>query len=84
MNDPASPYAKLNQAWNREMAKVLVKGQDPAEVVDGILAAVERDEPFLRLPFGRDANMLVEMREGRPDRDFITAMRERFRLGPET
>jgi hypothetical protein len=64
------------------MSKVLVKGQDPAEVVDGILAAVDRDEPFQRLPLGRDARMLVEMREGRPDCDFIAAMRERFGLGP--
>ncbi|UCG34230.1 MAG: SDR family NAD(P)-dependent oxidoreductase, partial [Phycisphaerales bacterium] len=83
MNDPASPYAELNQAWNRQMAKVLVKGQDPAEVVDGIVAAVDRDEPFQRLPFGKDARMLVEMREGLPDRDFIAAMRERFGLGPD-
>ena len=82
MNDPASPYAELNQAWNREMAKVLVKGQDPAEVVDGIVAAVDREEPFQRLPLGKDARMLVEMREGRPADEFIAAMRERFGLGP--
>ena len=83
MNDPASPYAELNQAWNREMAKVLVKGQDPAEVVDGIVAAADREEPFQRLPVGKDARMLVEMREGRRAGEFIAAMRERFGLGPE-
>jgi NADP-dependent 3-hydroxy acid dehydrogenase YdfG len=82
MNDPASPYAELNQAWNREMAKVLVKGQDPAEVVGGIVAAVDREEPFQRLPLGQDARTLVEMREGRPAGEFIAAMRERFGLGP--
>ena len=83
MNDPASPYAELNQDWNRKMSQVLVKGQDPTEVVEGIIAAVGRDQPFQRLPFGKDAQMLIELRERGADAEFIAAMHERFGLGRE-
>ena len=81
MNDPASPYARLNEGWNRKMSQVLVKGQDPAQVVEGIIQAVNTDQPFQRLPVGQDAKMLIGLREGRPDREFIAAMHERFGLG---
>jgi NADP-dependent 3-hydroxy acid dehydrogenase YdfG len=82
MNDPNSPYGELNEAWNRRMSEALIKGQDANEVVDGILVAVDRDELFQRVPFGRDADVLIDMREGGTDREFIAAMQDRFGLGP--
>jgi NAD(P)-dependent dehydrogenase (short-subunit alcohol dehydrogenase family) len=81
MNHHTSPYDRLNEGWNRRMSQVLVKGQDPAQVVAGIIEAVDSDRPFQRLPLGQDAEMLIGLREGRSDREFMAAMHERFGLG---
>jgi len=68
-SDPASPYAELRERWKRNVQKYLFPHrQNPAEVVDDIIDAVDAGLPFVRLPVGSDAHRLVarldEMKRG--------------------
>ncbi len=76
--DPEAPYAHLADKWSDASARMMPEKQDPMEVVDGIIEAVLADKPFMRIPFGRDAEALVTERESMSDADFIRAMSQRY------
>lgn len=79
LTDPASPYAALAQTWSEVAARLMPGRQDPAEVVDGIIAAVTADgPPFARIPFGRDARPLITERETSGDAKFVRDMAARY------
>jgi NADP-dependent 3-hydroxy acid dehydrogenase YdfG len=66
--DPSSPYAHLHPTWDARKFTVLEKPQDPALVVDAILAAIEDPAPFRRIPVGPDARRLLGLKDAlRPD-----------------
>ncbi|NOT02871.1 MAG: SDR family oxidoreductase [Phycisphaerales bacterium] len=79
LTDPASPYAASAKTWSDVAARLLPDRQDPAEVVDGIVAAVTAPRPpFVRIPFGRDARPLIAERESAGDAEFIENMSRRY------
>lgn len=78
LDDPTSPYAESARRWTEVASRLISQRQDPAEVVDRILAAVAANEPFMRLPIGRDAEPLVRDRESRTDAEFIRTMTSRY------
>lgn len=76
--DPNSPYAVHAQRWSDVAAELMPNRQDPAEVVDGIIAAALDSQPFLRIPFGRDACSMIQQREKQGQAEFIRAMTQRY------
>jgi NAD(P)-dependent dehydrogenase (short-subunit alcohol dehydrogenase family) len=82
LSDPNSPYADLVKRWTDAAGRIFPpERQPPIEVVNGIIDAVRRDEPFMRLPFGTDARMLIEKRDAVPDAEFIEFMRREYGFG---
>lgn len=80
--DPKSPYAALVKEWTEAAARIFPpERQPPIDVVNGILKAVAGEEPFVRLPFGTDARMLIEKRDSMPDAEFIEFMRSDYGFG---
>lgn len=60
---PDSPYAPLRETWDARKVSVLEAPQDPTLVVDAILASLEDDRPFLRVPVGLDAARILAVRD---------------------
>jgi len=54
-----SPYADQHDQWDAEKQAVLEPPQDPILVVDAILASLDDDTPFLRIPVGADAMRIL-------------------------
>jgi len=50
-----SPYAALHESWDTQKQAVLEPPQDPALVVEAILASLDDEAPFARIPVGADA-----------------------------
>jgi NADP-dependent 3-hydroxy acid dehydrogenase YdfG len=72
----ASPYRTLRQTWMKNaIEKIFSPRQDPNEVVDGIIDAVESDLSFIRLPIGRDATSLIERRQEMQSTQFVEWVR---------
>jgi NAD(P)-dependent dehydrogenase (short-subunit alcohol dehydrogenase family) len=61
--DPASPYAALRAIWDARKIGVLEPPQDPALVVDAILASLQRPTVFERVVVGADAERVLGLRE---------------------
>ncbi len=76
--NPDSPYADLAQKWTDAAAKMMPDRQDPNDVVDGIIKAVDDTPPFARLPFGKDATSLIRERESTSDEEFVRIMSTRY------
>ncbi len=76
--DPDSPYAHLADSWTKTAGQMMPDRQDPVEVVDGIIEAVDGDDSFVRLPFGKDATALVSARESGSDAAFVRSMAARY------
>jgi NAD(P)-dependent dehydrogenase (short-subunit alcohol dehydrogenase family) len=76
--DPTSPYAGVGKLWTDAARKAMPEKQDPMEVVDGIIEAVNGGESFARFPFGRDARALVDQRASMSDADFVATMNDRY------
>lgn len=74
-----SPYASLAQTWTNAAAQMMPDRQNPDEVVNGIIEAVDGNEQFLRLPFGKDATALISERESTSDQDFVRKMANRYK-----
>ena len=81
LSDPDSPYAGLLRQWGESLAEIMPEKQKPAEVVRGIIEAADSPEPFLRLAFGNDARKMIDLRQSRPDDEFIAEMRRRYGFG---
>ncbi len=81
LTDPGSPYAELYPKWTEMSGHVFVPRQDPKEVVDAIWNAVKSEEPFVRVPVGRDAVDLVSQREKRTSAEYIQYLHERAGYG---
>ncbi len=80
--DAGSPYAALRKRWlDNARRSIFPKRQNPAEVIDGIIDAVESDLPFVRLPIGTDATRLIARRRELGDSKFIEWMREVYYNG---
>jgi short-subunit dehydrogenase len=78
LSDPNSPYAESAQKWTAAAAVMMPRRQDPAEVVEAVIAAARRDEPFQRVPVGPDAVTLVHERFQTSEADFIGTMTNRY------
>ncbi len=78
LGDKDSPYADAGQRWTEAARIAMPDKQDPMEVVDGIIEAVNGDKPFARIPFGKDANALVNERASKSDAQFVAAMNARY------
>ncbi len=63
---PDSPYAHLHDLWDERKVGVLEAPQDPERVVDAILASLEDEAPFLRVPVGADAERILALRDALP------------------
>lgn len=61
--DPASPYAGLRALWQDRKLAVLEPPQDPALVVNAILASLDDPAPFRRVVVGPDAERMLALRE---------------------
>jgi NAD(P)-dependent dehydrogenase (short-subunit alcohol dehydrogenase family) len=71
-----SPFGALREQWKANAsARLFVQRQDPNEVVDGIREAVDCGLPFVRLPIGRDATVVIARRHELGDADFVEWMR---------
>ena len=55
--------------------------QDPIEVVNAIVQAVESGVPFKRIPVGRDSADIVAQREARTDAEYMQYIHERAGFG---
>jgi len=60
----SSPYAGLRDVWGDRKTEVLEPPQDPALVVDAIVASLADPAPFLRVVVGPDAQRVLALREG--------------------
>ncbi|MCH8850481.1 MAG: SDR family oxidoreductase, partial [Chloroflexi bacterium] len=78
LTDPESPYAQSAQCWSDVAADLMPDRQDPAEVVEGVIQAAHEGEPFMRIPFGKDATPMVDERESVGQAEFIRAMTRRY------
>ena len=71
-----SPFEAIRERWKASAsAKIFVQRQDPAEVVEGIIDAVNSDLRFVRLPIGRDASSVIARRREMDDHEFVEWMR---------
>jgi NAD(P)-dependent dehydrogenase (short-subunit alcohol dehydrogenase family) len=76
--DPDSPYARLRAVWLKNAAEsIFPRKQDPGEVIDSIIDAVNSNLQFVRLPVGTDAVELIE-RRARDISRFVAWMRETY------
>jgi NAD(P)-dependent dehydrogenase (short-subunit alcohol dehydrogenase family) len=76
-DSPDSPFASIREQWKANAsARIFVARQDPHEVVDGIIEAVDCGLPFVRLPIGRDATAVIARRKEMEESDFIEWMRD--------
>ncbi|MBS1913006.1 MAG: SDR family oxidoreductase [Bacteroidetes bacterium] len=73
---PGSPYAELRARWvANAAAAIFPRRQDPAEVIDTIVGAVERTAPFMRIPIGTDATTIIARREEMGSSRFVEWIR---------
>ena len=56
---PESPYAGDHDTWDAQKLSVLESPQDPALVVDAILASLDDEAPFIRIPVGLDSARIL-------------------------
>jgi len=76
-DDPDSPYAALRELWkNNAREKIFPYRQDPTEVIEGLMEALESKLPFVRLPIGRDASTLLHRRDEMKTAEFVEWMRK--------
>jgi NADP-dependent 3-hydroxy acid dehydrogenase YdfG len=61
--DPTSPYASQHRVWDDRKDAVLEPPQDPALVVEAIVASLADPAPFRRIPVGPDAARIVGLRD---------------------
>lgn len=74
--DTRSPYAELRKRWIENASRELFRyRQNPIEVIQGIIEGVEQGKPFMRIPFGQDALMIVAERDERGMDGFVEWMR---------
>lgn len=67
--DPASPYHHLRDLWNDRKFSVLEPPQDPEQVVDAVVGALDDPAPFRRIPVGPDSQRILSLRDALgPDR----------------
>lgn len=72
----ASPYADLRAMWMANAgASIFPRRQDPVEVIDAILEAVDSSLPFVRLPVGTDASTIAARRDELSSTEFVEWMR---------
>ena len=60
---PDSPYAHLRRIWAARKDEVLEPPQDPARVVDAIVASLADPLPFQRVVVGPDSERILSLRE---------------------
>ena len=60
--DPASPYAEERARWDDRKRSLLASPQQPELVAAAIADALDRPEPFLRIPVGEDSARLIDAR----------------------
>ena len=71
-----SAFDSIRERWKSNAStRLFAQRQDPAEVVDAIIAAADSDVPFIRLPVGRDATTVIARRREMGEPDFIEWMR---------
>ena len=71
----------LSDRFAREVAGVLAANgirEDPREIIDLTWNAVNSDEPFVRVPVGKDAVHVIEQREKLGNDAFLAWMREKM------
>jgi NAD(P)-dependent dehydrogenase (short-subunit alcohol dehydrogenase family) len=74
--NPDSPYAALREQWLESARNhIFPRRQPPEEVIDGIIDAVNSDLPFVRLPIGADAGVILERRRTMSSTEFVEWMR---------
>ena len=67
----------MREHWKANAAKkIFVARQDPNEVVEGIIEAVDCGVPFVRLPIGRDSSSVIRRRKEMEESDFVEWMRD--------
>ncbi len=72
-----SPYASLSDLWKANaLEKLFPYRQKPEEVIEGIIAAVQSDLQFVRLPIGRDSSALALRRSEMDFNEFVEWMRK--------
>jgi NAD(P)-dependent dehydrogenase (short-subunit alcohol dehydrogenase family) len=76
--DKGSPYASLGDGWTVAAQEMMPVRQDPMEVVDRILKAVDGPAEFARIPSGQDATSLIGERDASTDGEFIRSMSDRY------
>jgi NAD(P)-dependent dehydrogenase (short-subunit alcohol dehydrogenase family) len=76
--DPSSPHAPDHAGWDRARGELVLLDQDPALVVDGIVAAIDGGEGFVRVRVGLDAARWLAERERVGDAAWMAAMAGRF------
>ncbi len=78
LDDPKSPYSGLFAKWTAAAGKMMPARQDPIEVVEAIVQAVDGGQAFVRIPVGRDALALTQERTSMSDADFMSRMARRY------
>lgn len=58
-----SPYQPARDGWQRRKLAVLEPPQDPARVVDAIVASLADPAPFRRVPVGPDSERILALRD---------------------
>jgi len=68
-----SPYAALRPTWRRNSTeKFFTQVQDANEVVDAMIHSADSDQPFARIPVGKDTNLLIDKRNAVGNVEFVT------------
>lgn len=79
-----SPYASLLSKWKETNKKIIPKKNDPINVANAIINAVEQDVPFQRIQVGKDAESLIRLRENTGnDQIFLKQIYKLYGLGKE-
>lgn len=73
-----SEYLQLSRIWSKGRDAVFPVRQDPKEVIDAIIAAVDGDETFDRIPVGIDARAAIDFRERHGWRAAVEDVRKKY------
>ncbi len=75
--NPNSPYAELRPVWSENAGtRLFPHRQNPDDVVEAIISTVTLGKPFVRVPVGDDAVMVVNERRERGMDPFVEWMRK--------
>jgi short-subunit dehydrogenase len=77
-----SPYASLLKKWKETNKKIIPKKNDPINVANAIINAVDQEMPFQRIQVGTDSESLIRLRENASnDLVFLNQIYKLYGLG---